>query len=89
VGKDEAGRLRRNVVWRRVGETVVAVEMQNGSIFELEGPAVRVWELLVDGGRTDELTATLAEEYDVDRETLERDVARTLEELTDAGLIEP
>jgi PqqD family protein of HPr-rel-A system len=85
---DGTGRLREKVVWRHVGETVVAVEMANGSVFELEGPAVRIWELLVEGHSTDELIGALETEYDVDRETLERDLSRTLDELTDAGLIE-
>ena len=83
-----AGKVADRVVWRRVGETVVAVEMGDGSVFELEGPAARIWELLVEGRQGTDLIAALEAEYEVDRATLERDLSRTIDRLAEVGLLE-
>jgi Coenzyme PQQ synthesis protein D (PqqD) len=58
-----------------------------GSIYTLNGVAGEIWNLL-DGLRTaPEIVTALAQDYDVDTETLTADVQRTLAELAEEGLI--
>ena len=73
--------------WRRVGEDAVVVDIQTGGVYELGGPAVRIWELLEESPTLDELMATLEIEYSGDRGTLRADTERTIAELIDAGLL--
>ncbi len=76
-----------SVVWRRIGENAVLVEMGEGEVFELEGPAVRIWELLEHRPTLDRLIERLEDEYEVDGELLRADTERTLAELAAANLL--
>jgi hypothetical protein len=88
MAPDQPVKPGESVVWRRVDESVVAVEMTGGAVYELEGPAARIWELLCEGRSRDDIAAELVGEYEVDTATLERDLERTLAELADAALID-
>jgi len=88
MAPDKTVKVGESVVWRRVDESVVAVEMTDGAVYELEGPAARIWELLCEGLGRDNIASELASEYEVDPATLERDLKRTLDELADAALID-
>jgi hypothetical protein len=88
VDPEPPTKVAERVIWRRVGETVVAVEMGDGEVFELEGPAARIWELICAGHTRERIASALVGEYEVDPETLDRDLARTFAELADAGLID-
>ena len=81
-------KVGERVVWRRVDDSVVAVQMTDGAVFELEGPAARIWELLCEGRGRDDIASDLMGEYEVDSTTLERDLSRTLDDLADAGLLD-
>ena len=85
----KGGQLNRSerTTWRRVGEDAVVVDIQNGGVYELGGPAVRIWELLEDSPTLDELVTTLEAEFQDDRGTLRADAERTIAKLIDAGLL--
>ena len=69
------------------GETVL-LDLASESFFGLDEVSTRVWQLLRDGIGREEVIDRLLEEYEVDREVLERDIEDLLERLAEAGLIE-
>ncbi len=73
--------------WRRVGEEAVVVDIDSGGVYELGGPAVRIWELLEGSPTLEELVGSLEAEYEDSGGTLRADVTRTIEELVGAGLL--
>ena len=60
-----------------VGDTVI----ENNGLFSLSETGARIWELLPQADGAEQLVDALLEEYDVDRETLSRDVDEFLEQL--------
>lgn len=60
-----------------VGDTVI----KNNGLFSLSETGARIWELLPQADSAEQLVDALLEEYDVDRETLSRDVDEFLEQL--------
>lgn len=60
-----------------VGDTVI----KNNGLFSLSETGARIWELLPQVDSAEQLVDALLEEYDVDRETLSRDVDEFLEQL--------
>jgi len=68
------------------GETVL-LDLASESFFGLDPVSTRVWQLLNEGASRENLIDTLLEEYEVEREVLEKDVSELLNRLVDAGLI--
>lgn len=60
-----------------VGDTVI----KNNGLFSLSETGARIWELLPQAAGTEQLVDALLEEYDIDRDTLARDVDEFLEQL--------
>lgn len=60
-----------------VGDTVI----KNNGLFSLSETGARIWDLLPQADGAEQLVDALLEEYDVDRETLSRDVDEFLEQL--------
>lgn len=78
-----------DVVWRRLGDDVVLVQLHTNEIYSLNETAGRAWELLSAGVSRSDLERALLEEYDVDPEDLCRSVDELLEQLAQAGLVAP
>jgi hypothetical protein len=68
------------------GETVL-LDLASESYFGLDAVGTRVWQLLQSGAGQAELIETLLDEYEVERATLEKDIADLLQGLAEAGLI--
>jgi hypothetical protein len=68
------------------GETVL-LDLASESFFGLDEVSTRVWQLLRSGTGQAQLVETLLDEYEVEREVLEKDVGQLLGRLCDAGLI--
>jgi Coenzyme PQQ synthesis protein D (PqqD) len=82
-------RLRRgrNILKQAAAGTVVLLNMDDGRYFALDGVGGRVWDLC-DGSRTlSEIAAILGEEYDAPAETIERDLAELMSDLTHEDLV--
>lgn len=60
-----------------IGNTII----KNNGLFSLSETGARIWELLPQADGVKQLVDALLEEYDVDRETLSRDVDEFLEQL--------
>lgn len=81
-----------DVVCRQVGPESVLVPIRHNvgnldSIYTLSSVAARVWNLL-DGTRdVENIVDTVADEFDVDRETAAADVAELIHALADIALV--
>lgn len=69
------------------GETVL-LDLASETYFGLDAVGTRVWQLLNEGADQGTVVDTLLDEYEVDREMLEKDITELLGRLSEAGLIE-
>lgn len=86
-------KIKEGFVVREIaGECVVlalgeASKSFNGMI-KLNESARLLWELLAQGCEQEALVSAMLEQYDVEREIAERDVARLIETLKGANILE-
>lgn len=76
------------VVFEKVGDETVLLDLNAGFYFGLNPVGSRMWELLVATKKPASVLATLREEYDVASEVLERDLANLIRDLAEKKLIE-
>jgi hypothetical protein len=76
-----------DVVWRRVDEEAVLVNLKTNRIYSLNPTGARLWELISAGNDREAAEAALIEEFDVEEGELRNEVAAVLEELVKEGLI--
>lgn len=75
------------VMFNRVGEEIVLLDLDSGTYFGLDSVGSRVWELVTGTATIGEAIDAMLDEYEVERETLERDVLQLVAELEGKGLI--
>ncbi|MEU2393556.1 PqqD family protein [Streptomyces sp. NPDC007369] len=79
VGPDSVASLPLNVKMRNHRGTMVVGGYEH--FFELTGPAVSIWRG-IDGKRTvRDIAALIAEEYDIDQESVVADIVELITEL--------
>lgn len=70
-----------NVAWRIIGDEAVLLSAEDSSVHSLDAVGTRIWELC-DGEKTvNEIVDQVVSEFEVDRETAEKDVVEFIEEL--------
>jgi hypothetical protein len=82
-----APRPHPDVVWRRVGDETVVVNLRTNRIYSLNRTGARLWELISAGHDAEAAAATLLTEFDVDEGELRTEIAAALKELAEEGLI--
>ncbi len=70
-----------------VGDETVILHLVNGTYYGLDPVGTRIWGLIKGGVATPEICRTLADEYDVDLATIEKDARRFLTELEAQGIV--
>ena len=75
------------VLFQEVSGEMVLLDLESEQYFGLDAVGARVWALLNEGLAEPTVVDTLLQEYEVERATLEADVAELLEQLAGAGLI--
>jgi hypothetical protein len=76
------------VLLREIEGESVLVNLDNGQYYGLDDVGTRLYQLLVDSADVGAAIETALAEYDVDAETLQRDLAELVDRLTVEGLIE-
>ena len=76
-----------DVLFQEVSGEMVLLDLASESYFGLDAVGARIWALLESGASVGETLDTLLQEYEVERATLEADLAELLEKLAGAGLI--
>ena len=81
-------RLRSDeLVWSKVGEDVVILELASSTYFTVRGSGTAIIERLVDGATKDVLVDDLTSRFEVDQETARADVERFLKDLADKNML--
>ena len=75
------------VMARQVGDETVILDLAGGTYYGLDPVGARVWQLIGEGKALGEICDTLLDEYEVARDTLERDVLDLAEKLLEQKLI--
>jgi len=68
------------------GETVM-MSVENGKYYGLDNVGSRIWELIERPVKISKLIDTLLEQFDVDRETCEKDVLTFLNQLNEDKIL--
>ena len=92
TGKPEPQLPRRvevppEVVWQRVEDQVVLLELADGQYFALDEVGSHMWELLQECEDLDAVPRQLEQIYEADEATLRRDLAELISKLVDADLL--
>jgi hypothetical protein len=72
-----------------VNGEIVALHIEKGQCYGMNGVASRIWALLAEPTSPGEICAKLSAEYDVEPATCRADVDALLEDLRSEGLIKP
>jgi hypothetical protein len=75
------------VIFKKVGEETVLLDFEAGVYYGLDPVGTRMWELLAEGQSLDDVATGLTAEYEIDRETLARDLRTLVGELASHGLV--
>jgi hypothetical protein len=79
--------IPEKVIFKKVGEETVLLDFEAGVYYGLDPIGTRMWELLAEGQSLDEVVRCMTAEYEVDAETLTRDLGTLLGELASRGLV--
>jgi hypothetical protein len=80
--------IRDHVLYRGVrGAGGVLLDLDRRSYHTLDEVGGSVWEALTETASVAQAVERLAGEYDVDRATLEEDVAHLIQQLSEAGVL--
>ena len=87
VGPDSIIVQEDEPVAAEVDGEVVMLSERAGAYFGLDGIGSEIWRLIEEPRRVSELCGTLAQRYEVDAETLSRDVTAFLDALLARNLV--
>jgi ornithine carbamoyltransferase len=79
--------ISKDVVAQELDGETVLLDLASESFFGLDEISTRVWQLLQEEQSRVEVVDTLLQEYEVERDELEKDIAELLDRLDEAGLI--
>jgi coenzyme PQQ synthesis protein D (PqqD) len=77
-----------DVLVSQLQDESVLLNVRTQSYFGLDQISTRCWELLTSSDSIEDACAALAQEYDVDADTLRQDVARLVDTLVERGLLQ-
>lgn len=83
-----AGKIKKGLAYRRVGDELFVVDGAAGRLHELNGSAALIWEGLAAGKSAPAIAAGLAAEFEVDELAALSDAQDFISELAAAGLVE-
>ena len=75
------------VMARLVGDETVILDLASGTYYGLDPVGARIWQLMAEGKTLATVCKILLDEFDVNRETLERDVLHLTQEFSAKGLV--
>jgi len=72
---------------RTVGKETVMIDLASGTYFGLDPVGARIWQLIEEGKSLRQACDALIEEFDVQREVLERDALALARDLIEKNLV--
>lgn len=82
-------RVADGVLWQLVDGRVILTVLGTDQYFALDDVASRMWEVLLEEPALSAALEHLETIFEVERSTLQRDLAEFVREMTEAGLICP
>jgi len=77
----------KNVVWQMVGDELMLLNPETGSFFGLNQVASECWDY-IDGQKSiEDIVAILLKEYDVQPDTLSKDIYDLIQKMEEKGII--
>lgn len=73
--------------WRRVGDTLVVLDLSDSTYLSINETGTAVWPLLERGATRDELLDGILDEFEVDRDDASRDLDAFLADLRQRKLL--
>jgi hypothetical protein len=74
------------VLFRELDGEAVLLNLKTGTYFGLNPVATRIWQLIAEQHSLARVLQTMADEYDVDRDLLHKDLMELVEQLCAKGL---
>jgi hypothetical protein len=78
----------KDTVSRELDGEVVILDLGSGSYFGLNAVGTRIWQLIGQHGRLAVVLDELCQEYDADRDVLQRDLLELVGRMADARLVD-
>lgn len=86
---DRKIRISPDVLFQEVSGECVLLDLKSDNYFGLDDVGTRIWQLIEEfGGDLRAVVESMAAEYAVDRQTLERDLLDLTTRLKESGLVE-
>lgn len=79
--------VEADVLFCDLGGEAVLLNQKTGKYFGLDAVGTRMWELIRQHGRLEQVYLSLLDEYDVSEDQLEHDLVCFVEELVDRGIL--
>lgn len=79
--------ISEDVVAREVGAETMLLDLASGTYFGLNPVGGRFWQLLEEGRSAMDARNVLLEEFDVEADLLDADLAALLDEMAGKGLV--
>jgi len=76
-----------DVVWQRLTDEVVILNLATGTYFGLDGVGSRVWCLIAEHASKEKILEVLMAEYDAPEDQIRQDLERLIQQLLDKRLI--
>ncbi len=81
-------KARKHVLWREVDGEIVLLDTKKGLYYGIEGTGTQIWRHMQENLTLQQIMDAIANEVDVQKETLINDLRQFSEKLMKAGLIE-
>ena len=78
---------KEDVIWRRVGDTIVVIDEDGLSSHVLNKTASFIWELCDGKKNIDDIASKINEHFEVSLEDARDDTVETIENLSRAGIL--
>jgi hypothetical protein len=78
--------LSKDAIFRDLNGEAVVLDLASGAYFGLNQVGTRIWQLIEQDGRLQNVLARLVEEYEAAPQQLERDLLDLVSRLAQAGL---
>jgi hypothetical protein len=78
----------KDQVWRELDGEAIVLNLETGVYYGLDPVGARIWSLLQEPIRVEQICQKLLDEYDVERTACQEDLLALLKGMADSGLIQ-
>ncbi len=75
------------IFWRKVEDETVILNIDRGFYYTLDEIGTLIWEMIAASKDEEAIAQDIADSYDVDERSLEKDITSFLKNITKEGLI--